>query len=41
MSSAPPVETGAAKMWIVLLAALLVIAGVLPSGLEFLTRGIR
>jgi multicomponent Na+:H+ antiporter subunit A len=35
------VETGAAKIWIVLLAALLVIAGVLPSGLEFLTRGIQ
>jgi NADH:ubiquinone oxidoreductase subunit 2 (subunit N) len=35
------VETGAAKFLIVLLAVLLVLAGVLPSGLEFLTRGIR
>jgi formate hydrogenlyase subunit 3/multisubunit Na+/H+ antiporter MnhD subunit len=38
-SKAP--ETGIARLCIVLLAALLVIAGVLPSTLEFVTRGIR
>ncbi len=38
---APAVETGTAKTCIVILAALLVLAGVLPSGLEMFTRGIR
>jgi formate hydrogenlyase subunit 3/multisubunit Na+/H+ antiporter MnhD subunit len=36
-----PAETIAAKSCMVLLAALLVVAGVLPSGLEFMMRGMR
>jgi multicomponent Na+:H+ antiporter subunit A len=40
-ASAPRMETRTARTCIVLLAALLVMAGVLPSGLTLLTRGIR
>jgi formate hydrogenlyase subunit 3/multisubunit Na+/H+ antiporter MnhD subunit len=39
--TAPPLETTAAKTCIVILAVLLVIAGIVPSGLEMLMRGIR
>jgi NADH:ubiquinone oxidoreductase subunit 2 (subunit N) len=34
-------ETGVGNTWVVLLAAALVIAGVMPFGLEIMLRGIR